>query len=390
MWQINSDTVITWNYQEGDEFNGKEINKDYWGCWFGWGRAILDNKEQQYYSNWKNHYLDNGKLCITTKQEKITERFIDWQSDNDSIFVAKKFYSLNKMNFNYSSGMIQSVKKFNKGYFECRFKTPKQSGYWPAFWLYGGSPNEEIDMLEGKTERQNQVHIDTHCPNRCDLVNVFLQKRSYGGWVKTKYNFTEGYNIIACDWDTDKIKFYLNGECIGVSKVKFDAEKQLVFNTAVPSNNGPFKPGPSKADTSTAVFEIDYVRVWNKSNIDSKLKNPSTKENYTNMQITTPIITESMSRSKGKLTYGEKDEHADESVFISCFDNEKNIQLYTLGVFTKGKPTYTIESTPNNSIISGTINDQIFTIEKSTLAKGNYNLVIKTNTRTVAKNFVVN
>ena len=28
MWQISEDTVITWNYADGDEFNDKKIDTD--------------------------------------------------------------------------------------------------------------------------------------------------------------------------------------------------------------------------------------------------------------------------------------------------------------------------------------------------------------------------
>jgi len=36
MWQLNKDSLITWHYQEGDEFNGDAINKNYWTDWEYW------------------------------------------------------------------------------------------------------------------------------------------------------------------------------------------------------------------------------------------------------------------------------------------------------------------------------------------------------------------
>jgi beta-glucanase (GH16 family) len=386
MWQINEDTVITWNYADGDEFNDKKIDTDKWKYSYGWARTIFANKEQQYYSDGKNHFLNGNTLILTSKKEKVEARIVDYLNDKDSIKNNDKFYSFNKTSFEYTSGMIQSIKKFNKGYFECRIKLPKQEGYWPAFWLYGGTPNEEIDMLEGKTERKSQIHIDTHCPNRCDLVKLFLQKKSYGGWVKTDYDFTEGFNIIACDWDNEQIKFYLNGECIGISKVLFSADKHIVLNIAVPSDNGPFKPGPEKKDTSTAYFEIDYVRVWNKES-DSA----SNKRQLTNTGILTKVeqgkavLLKSMSRSKGKLTYGNKSEHENESVFISCFDNKDIIQLYSLGVFDQGRPTYSIKDFFGLEIRSGILDKQIFNIEKSFFKSGEYTLNLNINGKVVAK-----
>jgi beta-glucanase (GH16 family) len=391
MWQISEDTVITWNYADGDEFNDKKIDTDKWKYSYGWGRTIFANKEQQYYTEGNNHFLNGRTLILTSKKEKIEARIVDYLNDNDSIKNNDKFYSFNKTSFEYTSGMIQSIKKFNKGYFECRIKLPKQEGYWPAFWLYGGTPNEEIDMLEGKTERKNQIHIDTHCPNRCDLVKLFLQKKSYGGWVKTDYDFTEGFNIIACDWESEKIKFYLNGECIGVANVKFSEEKNLVFNIAVPSDDGPFHPGPSLKDTTVAKLEIDYVRVWSKDfagNQNDKSNNKTLAKN--NIEESAPVLVTSKFRSKGKMTYGKKNEHKKQSVFITCMDYENILELYSTGVYEKEQPQITITDDAGMEVFSGTAGKQIFTISKKTLKSGNYLLSIKISGKTVSKKFIVN
>lgn len=390
MWQINKDTVVTWYYSDGDEFNTNKLNTDKWNYSYGWARSIYANKEQQYYTDGKNHLLNGSTLKLTAKKENITARIIDQYSDNDTIKNNGKFYSLNKTDFNYSAGMIQSKTKFNKGYFECRVKLPKQDGYWPAFWLYGGSPNEEIDMLEGKTERKNQIHIDTHCPNKCDLVNLFLQKKSYGGWVKTEYNFTEEFNIIACDWDDEKIKFYLNGECIGIVNVKFNAEKHIVFNVAVPSNDGPFHPGPDVKDTTTAHFEIDYVRVWRKVKPENQQSKQLNNLNIaTSVENSKPILIEKKSKTKGKLTYGKKDEHKNEDVFISCFENGNNIQISALGIFGDNKPTYTISDTIK-TYLSGTIDKQIVDINTAMLPKGEYSLNITVKGKSISKKIKIN
>src|SRR6478735_11931187 len=77
MWQMDKDSLITWNFQEGDEFNGDSLNKNYWGDWYGWGRSITSNKEQQYYSKWQNHFLKDGILTLTAKRKDVREKFVD-------------------------------------------------------------------------------------------------------------------------------------------------------------------------------------------------------------------------------------------------------------------------------------------------------------------------
>ena len=44
MWQISEDTVITWNYADGDEFNDKKIDTDKWKYSYGWEEQYLPTK----------------------------------------------------------------------------------------------------------------------------------------------------------------------------------------------------------------------------------------------------------------------------------------------------------------------------------------------------------
>ena len=70
-WQFDKDSLITWYYQEGDEFNSPKLNTEYWSDWYGWGRSIWGNKEQQYYTQYRNHFLKDGKLILTAKREDV-------------------------------------------------------------------------------------------------------------------------------------------------------------------------------------------------------------------------------------------------------------------------------------------------------------------------------
>ena len=63
----------------------------------------------------------------------------------------------------------------------------------------------------------------------CDKVrNAIGQKRSFGGWLKLNGDLDKGYNIISCLWDENEVRFYLNGKCIAVAKVKFTQPKHVV------------------------------------------------------------------------------------------------------------------------------------------------------------------
>ena len=326
LWQINKDTVITYNYQDGDEFSDAEISKEKWNSWYGWARSITSNKEQQYYSEYKNHEVKNGNLYITCQKQNVNERLIDWMGDKDSIKSGKGvFQGINKRDFKYVSGLIQSKRKFLKGYYEIKFKAPSDKGLWPAFWLYGGSPNEEIDIMELKGERESQTHVDTHCQG-CDMVrNPIGQKRSFGGWIKLNGDLDKGYNIVACLWDENEVKYFLNGKCIAVSKVKFTQPKHVVANIAVPDDHGPFHPGPNNEQISFSPFIIDYIRVWTKEDIQPDyfgLKKADVNP--------APDNTE-MKRSP-KMLYGKKKEHVTDGIFISLLKKEDG----TMKLFCNG------------------------------------------------------
>ena len=337
LWQINKDTVITYYYQDGDEFSETEISKEKWNSWYGWARSITSNKEQQYYSDYKNHEVKNGCLYITCAKEATRGRLIDWMGDNDSIKSGKGvFQGLNKRDFKYVSGLIQSKQKFLKGYFEIKFIAPPDKGLWPAFWLYGGSPNEEIDIMELKGEREDQTHVDTHCQG-CDMVrNPIGQKKSFGGWIKLNGDLDKGYNVVSCLWDEQEVKYYLNGKCIAVAKVKFTQPKHVVANIAVPANDGPFHPGPNKDVEKFSPFIIDYIRVWNKEEKQDNFVLKNTDAN------TSPDNTDA--KRSPKMLYGKKKEHVNDGIYVSLFKNEDG----TLKLFCNGlskNETYKVKIT---------------------------------------------
>ncbi len=362
-WFFNKDTVITWYYQEGDEFNGTAIDQNYWTDSYGWARTIYANKEQQYYTPYKNHQVNNGTLKLTAVKDTIRARITDSGNDNDTVLLRGKFYSLNKALFNYQAGMIETRKTFTKGYFECRFKLPPEKGFWPAFWLHGGNPNEEIDIFECKSERQEEVHLDTHCPNRCDYyVNNVFNKRSYGSWVKVKTNFVNDFNVMACEWDEDKVRFYLNGECIGISQVKFLVPKLITLNMAVPSNDGPFKPGPDPSILLPSTFEVDYVRVWTKD------KSQSSTSGITNYQSVPSVLPNTISgtqlKKKSKFFYGKKEDHIYNGIQIDWLQHAAGADVVVMGNTEGEWPVIELKDAAKNTIlkrnldkVSNTISD---------------------------------
>ncbi|MBL7918641.1 MAG: glycoside hydrolase family 16 protein, partial [Bacteroidia bacterium] len=318
-------------YQEGDEFNGTAVNQQYWKDWFGWGRSISGNKEQQYYSKYKNHFLNDGILTLTAKREDVNERYVDWMADNDSIKEGNTFQGLNKRKFTYTAGMLQSETNFLYGYFEIKFKCPKEPGFWPAFWLYGGNPNEEIDWMELKTEKDNQIHVARYDQNKKNnYIKSIAGKKPWGTWLKFEGSFSEGYNIVSGIWSASTIKYYLNGECIAITKNNFKEPKKLVVNIAVPSKKGAFNPAPNENFKDSVKLEVDYIRVWTRNDFAAKRSN---KKAITVEPVTgSEEILESKLITKSKPRYGKKADHDNEGFFVSFVQQAGNkYQLTAIG-----------------------------------------------------------
>ncbi len=264
MWQVKSDGSSKWFIQEADEFNANELNTNIWKYGYPWGNYVYE-LDLLYKS--ENILFTNGTASLIAKKHTVTEPVVNEYIDTESLKKNNKLPNTNgQYTYDYSSGAISSIHKFKYGYFEMRFKANEEQGVWPAFWLYGGDPNDEIDFYEGKGERNNQIHIDVHCPNGCDnYKGGFLNlQKNWGAWLKTNESLGNDWNIISGEWDQEFVKFFLNGEPIGYFKGSFKTAQHLLINSAVAKNGGAFNPGPNESTQWPNAFAIDYVRVWGK------------------------------------------------------------------------------------------------------------------------------
>jgi hypothetical protein len=158
----------------------------------------------------------------------------------------------------------------------------------------------------------------------------------------------------------------------------------MAINLAVPSNEGPFHPAPAITDTVPAVFEIDYVRVW-----DTQPTINRKHAGITHVDTSNLLLSKSMVKTKKRTVYGKKSEHKNESVFVSFFRDKDVIQVYALGKFTEGKPTYRIEAQNGGTVLAGFIDQQIDHIPITQLKKGQYTLTITCNGKSMDELIVV-
>jgi beta-glucanase (GH16 family) len=262
--QNKSEWSLVWN----DEFNGKEIDRSKWtfdiGNWIvdengngitsGWG-----NNEKEYYTDSnENAFIDDGKLVIKAKEEKVTDQF---------------------GTYDYTSAKLKTKGLFSKKYgrYEIKAKLPVGKGLWPAIWMlpeedkYGTwAASGEIDIMESWGSKPHTVAGTIH----------------YGeGWPNNKYTGKEfelpenrgidKWHTYALEWEPGELRWYVDGQLYQTqnkwySKGKdnaanfsypapFDQEFYLVMNLAV---GGWFDGDPDETTKFPSQMEVDYVRVY--------------------------------------------------------------------------------------------------------------------------------
>lgn len=257
-----------WSLVWSDEFSGTEIDRSKWtfdiGNWMvdengngitpGWG-----NNEKEYYTDSnENAFIDDGKLVIKAKEEKVTDQF---------------------GTYDYTSAKLKTKGLFSKKYgrYEIKAKLPVGKGLWPAIWMlpeedkYGTwAASGEIDIVEAWGSRPNTVAGTIH----------------YGeGWPNNKYTGKEfelpknrgidKWHTYALEWEPGELRWYVDGELYQTqnkwySKGKdnaanfsypapFDQEFYLVMNLAV---GGWFDGEVDETTKFPSQMEVDYVRVY--------------------------------------------------------------------------------------------------------------------------------
>ena len=271
MWQIKVDTVIKWHYYDGDEFDSTSVDLAKWIPAYSYSEF---NYKYDYLMTPKRLEFENGICRFMCYRDTGLYTVPGWQLDSN--FEKNNLIKLidkNKVKYLFTAGNVWSKGQYNRGYFEIRFKTNESYGMWPAFWLYAGYKNEEIDFFELKGEINNQIHIDVHCPKHCGrrYTGGSLLPKSFGGWIKASGKLKDDYNVLAGEWQDGYVKWYLNGQGIGYFKGDFVSQKMSLIMGTGPAKKGlPFAPGLNKTSVFPNSLDVDYVRVWYKTPGDKK------------------------------------------------------------------------------------------------------------------------
>lgn len=224
------------------------------------------NGEEQHYTNLlSNSFVENGVLKIVAKREVYNNQGVTKQ---------------------YTSARLNSKFAYTYGRVDIRAKIPTNQGTWPALWLLGKNITEpggyfsathgttswpacgEIDIMEhGITPSQPAGYIQSaiHTPSSSgSTVN-------HGGTIAN--NLGNSFHVYSMNWSPNQITFLLDGVAFytynpsvkNASTWPFTADQYLLLNIAMGG-----VAGNIPSNFSQASMEIDYVRVYQNTTIDTQ------------------------------------------------------------------------------------------------------------------------
>jgi len=260
LWQLRDLGIVRWEYVDGDEFDDEKIDSQKWRKSFPWGRN-LGNNMLQYYAD-DNTFVEDGILKMEARKERVFAKGISYEPADKIMSTGER----NERQFEYTSGMLFSEQQYFQGLFESSIKNPRGQGFFPGFWLFGGNPNEEIDIIEAKGERPNSYHIDMHCADGCAKYKRFLffNTGSYGDWVDSESDLTADFHLYTCEWIPGEIYFSLDDQVKGQWAGNLDHKANIIYNFGISNHTdkGDFS-GPIDSSTPfPATFEADYLRIY--------------------------------------------------------------------------------------------------------------------------------
>lgn len=230
-----------------DEFDGEQLNSEFWTHEIGNGEWGWGNNELQFYRT-DNTSIVDGNLVIEARNE-----FFNGFQYTSSRFITKEKF------------------EFTHGRVDIRARLPEGQGIWPALWMLGENINTvgwprcgEIDIMEIVGHEPNILHGTVHYANpNGDRIQNGNDTRLTGG-----KKFSDEYYVFSLEWEEDSIRWYLNNEqyhsvsrgSLGLSNpYPFNEPFFFIFNVAV---GGVWPGSPDDSTVFPQHMIVDYIRVF--------------------------------------------------------------------------------------------------------------------------------
>lgn len=229
-----------------DEFDGTEVNKDFWTFEIGTGNNGWGNNELQYYRE-ENTTVEDGYLIIEAREE-----------------------AFGGSNYTSSRMITKDKEEFQFGRIDIRAVLPEGQGIWPALWMLGTNIDQvgwpgcgEIDIMELVGHQPNRVHGTVHYGASFAQHQFTGTSTALSGGEK----FADEFHVFSLIWEEDNIQilmddvpyFEIGKPDLGNNPYPFNQPFFFIFNVAVGGN------WPGSPDNTTVFPQrmiVDYVRVF--------------------------------------------------------------------------------------------------------------------------------
>ena len=278
-----------WQLVWSDEFDGSRIDPARWGfeddCWGG------GNDERQCYTASRdNARIERGLLVITARRQTVNGPALPRMQRRGAVDPAAT------VTREFSSARLTTRGKaaWQFGRIEVRARLPQGQGAWPAIWLlperdgYGPwAASGEIDLLEA-------VNLGVPCADCAQgredrILGTLHFGKPWPGNAQASTTVhapevLDGFHTFAIEWTAGRITWQIDGRTYAERSASewwssgsrrpgapFDRPFHLILNLAVGGrlaegrNLGGVDPGGFPKH-----FEIDWVRVWQKSDSAGK------------------------------------------------------------------------------------------------------------------------
>jgi len=251
-----------WSEIWTDDFEGDTLDTSKWNK-LNWRPGWVNNENQAYTDRDTNIYLKDGFLII--------------QGLIEPGYYGKDYTGYN-YNADYTSGRVNTDKKFSKTYgrFDVRAKLPKGRGSWPAIWMLGDNISTigwplcgEIDIMEHVGYEEGLIHGSIHT----DMFNHNDGTQKSGSHLVP--TATDSFHTYSLEWTPNYLRYLIDNEPFFFvyndsdgdnRKWPFDQPHYIILNLAIGGDWGGVQ-GISTTDFPMKML-IDYVKISEKSELN--------------------------------------------------------------------------------------------------------------------------
>lgn len=244
------DSYQGWVLAWADEFDGSEINTDWWTHEIGNGDNGWGNNELQYYTDApENSRIEDGKLVIEARNDS-------W---NGKQYTSARMITKDKKEYKFSRTDI-------------RARVPYGQGIWPALWQLGHNIDDkgwpacgELDIMELVGHQPSTSHATVH------WGADFTQHKYTGkGYSINGEIFYDRFHVFSLVREFNQVYFYVDDILIFEFSSKdlqgqpnpFNEDYFYIFNVAIGGN---WPGNPDETTVFPQFMEVDYIRVFEKN-----------------------------------------------------------------------------------------------------------------------------